>query len=434
VRIANDEIDVEVQRIFVKGMKILVIGRGGREHAIVKKFKRDGVAEIFCAPGNPGMVEAVLVNIEETSATELADWAVANTIDLTIVGPEMALMAGVVDEFEARGLKAFGPKKAAAYIEGSKAFAKRLMAKYNIPTAAYGEFNNTQVEEALAFLEEQAMPIVIKADGLAAGKGVVISENLADAKATVIDMLVDASFGEASASVVIEEFLDGEEFSLMSFVAGDKFYPMPIARDYKRAYDNDEGLNTGGMGAHSPHPLITDEDYQIALEKVVKPTVDAMISEGTPFTGILYAGLIKTAAGPKVIEFNARFGDPETEVVLPLLETDLATALLELLAGNEVKMNWTNEQTVGVVLAAKGYPGDYAKGVPIRALDTLQDVDIYHMGTSYVDGEFVTNGGRVLFVVASGSDLSNAREKVYAEIKKIDCDDLFYRSDIAGKV
>ena len=415
-------------------MKILVIGRGGREHAIVKKFKRDGVAEIFCAPGNPGMVEAVLVNIEETSATELADWAVANTIDLTIVGPEMALMAGVVDEFEARGLKAFGPKKAAAYIEGSKAFAKRLMAKYNIPTAAYGEFNNTQVEEALAFLEEQAMPIVIKADGLAAGKGVVISENLADAKATVIDMLVDASFGEASASVVIEEFLDGEEFSLMSFVAGDKFYPMPIARDYKRAYDNDEGLNTGGMGAHSPHPLITDEDYQIALEKVVKPTVDAMISEGTPFTGILYAGLIKTAAGPKVIEFNARFGDPETEVVLPLLETDLATALLELLAGNEVKMNWTNEQTVGVVLAAKGYPGDYAKGVPIRALDTLQDVDIYHMGTSYVDGEFVTNGGRVLFVVASGSDLSNAREKVYAEIKKIDCDDLFYRSDIAGKV
>ena len=415
-------------------MKVLVIGRGGREHAIVKKFKRDGVAEVFCAPGNPGMVEATLVNIEETSVVELADWAVANNIDLTVVGPEMALMAGVVDEFENRGLKAFGPKKAAAYIEGSKAFAKRLMAKYNIPTAAYGEFNNTQVEEALAFLDVQSMPIVIKADGLAAGKGVVISETLEDAKATVIDMLVDASFGEASASVVIEEFLDGEEFSLMSFVTGDKFYPMPIARDYKRAYDNDEGLNTGGMGAHSPHPLITDADYQIALEQVVKPTVEAMIAEGTPFTGILYAGLIKTAAGPKVIEFNARFGDPETEVILPLLETNLATNLLELLAGNTANFTWSNEQTVGIVLAAKGYPGNYGKGAPIRALDTLQDVDIYHMGTARVNDEFVTNGGRVLFVVASGSDLAAAREKVYAEIKKIDCDDLFYRNDIAGKI
>lgn len=415
-------------------MKILVIGRGGREHAIVKKFKRDGIEEIFCAPGNPGMVDATLVDIEETCAEKLANWASENDIDLTIVGPEMALMAGVIDAFEAKGLKAFGPKKAAAYIEGSKAFAKRLMEKYDIPTAAYGEFNNTQVEAAHAFLDKQVMPIVIKADGLAAGKGVVICGTLEEAKATVNDMLVDASFGEASASVVIEEFLDGEEFSLMSFVAGDKFYPMPIARDYKRAFDHDKGLNTGGMGAHSPHPLITKEDYQIALEKVVKPTVDAMIAEGTPFTGILYAGLIKTADGPKVIEFNARFGDPETEVVLPLMENDLATALLDLLAGKDAEISWRNEQTVGVVLAAKGYPSDYAKGVPIRALDTLEGVDIYHMGTDFVNGEFVTNGGRVLFVVASGSDLVAAREKVYTEIKKIDCDDLFYRSDIAGKV
>ena len=415
-------------------MRVLVIGRGGREHAIVKKFKRDGVVEVFCAPGNPGMVEATLVNIEETSATELATWAKENQIDLTIVGPEMALMAGVVDEFEQQGLKAFGPKKAAAYIEGSKAFAKRLMEKYNIPTAAYGEFNNTEVEAALAFLEDQSMPIVIKADGLAAGKGVVISKTIADAKATVIDMLVDASFGEASASVVIEEFLDGEEFSLMSFVAGDKFYPMPIARDYKRAHNNDEGLNTGGMGAHSPHPLITDEDYQIALEKVVKPTVNAMISEGIPFTGILYAGLIKTADGPKVIEFNARFGDPETEVVLPLLETDLSQALLSLIAGENVEINWRNEQTVGVVLAAKGYPSEYEKGVPIRGLDKLNDIDIYHMGTDQLDGEFVTNGGRVLFVVASGSNLAAAREKVYTEIKKIECDNLYYRTDIAGQI
>ena len=415
-------------------MKVLVIGRGGREHSIVKKFNRDGVHEIFCAPGNPGMVEATLVNIEETQVADLAIWAKENAIDLTVVGPEMALMAGVVDAFEAEGLKAFGPKKAAAYIEGSKAFAKRLMAKYNIPTAAYGEFNNGQVKEALAFLAQQSMPIVIKADGLAAGKGVVICQTLTEAETTVKDMLVDESFGAASASVVIEEFLDGEEFSLMSFVAGDKFYPMPIARDYKRAYDDDEGLNTGGMGAHSPHPFITDEDYKMALEKVVKPTVDAMVTEGIPFTGILYAGLIKTVDGSKVIEFNARFGDPETEVVLSLLETDLSTAMLGLLAGKEINMTWRNAQTVGVVLAAKGYPADYAKGVVIKGLDTLEDVEIYHMGTGLVQGEVVTNGGRVLFVVASEVDLATAREKVYAEIKKIECDDLFYRTDIAGKV
>jgi len=414
-------------------MKVLVIGRGGREHAVVKKFKRDGVCEVFCAPGNPGMVEATLVDIEETQVAELAIWVKENKIDLTVVGPEMALMAGVVDAFEAEGLKVFGPNKAAAYIEGSKAFAKRLMAKYNIPTAEYGEFNNKQVEEALVFLEAQSVPIVIKADGLAAGKGVVICQTLEEARATVNDMLVNASFGEASASVVIEEFLDGEEFSLMSFVAGDKFYPMPIARDYKRAYDNDEGLNTGGMGAHSPHPLITDEDYQIAIEKIVKPTVGAMIAEGIPFTGILYAGLIKTADGLKVIEFNARFGDPETEVVLPLLETKLSTVLLDLLAGEDVELKWRSEQTVGVVLAAKGYPMDFEKGEPIGAFDTLEDVDVYHMGTGMVDGEFVINGGRVLFVVASGADLVEAREKVYTEIGKIEWDGLFYRTDIAGK-
>ena len=415
-------------------MKVLVIGRGGREHAIVKKLKQDDVNEIYCAPGNPGMLEATLIAIEEIQADKLANWAKENAIDLTIVGPEMALMAGVVDAFEAKGLKAFGPKKAAAYIEGSKAFAKRLMEKYNIPTAAYGEFDNTQVEAAYAFLEKQAMPIVIKADGLAAGKGVVICETLQQAKATVDDMLKDRSFGEASASIVIEEFLDGEEFSLMSFVAGEKFYPMPIARDYKRAFDHDEGLNTGGMGAHSPHPLITDEDYKIALETVVKPTVDAMISEGTPFTGILYAGLIKTADGLRVIEFNARFGDPETEVILPLMQTNLATTLLDLLAGSSVEISWSDEQTVGVVLAAKGYPADYQKNVAIDGLEKLKDVDVYHMGTGLKDGRFVTNGGRVLFVVAKGVDLMKAREKVYTEIKKIDCDDLFYRTDIAKKL
>ena len=413
-------------------MKVLVIGRGGREHAIVKKFKRDGISEVFCAPGNPGMVEATLVDIEETQGLELAIWAKEQGIGLTVVGPEMALMAGVVDVFETQGLKVFGPKKAAANIEGSKAFAKRLMAKYKIPTAAYGEFSQTQVEEALSFLDKQSLPIVIKADGLAAGKGVVICQTLEVAKQTVNDMLVDGRFGDASASIVIEEFLEGEEFSFMTFVAGDQFYPMPVARDYKRAYDNDEGLNTGGMGAHSPHPLISDEAYQIALEKIIKPTVAAMIAEGIPFTGILYAGLIKTADGPKVIEFNARFGDPETEVVLPLLETHLHTVLLDLLAGKEVDIKWRDDQTVGVVLAAKGYPADYKTGVVIKGLETLEEVDIYHMGTKLIDKAFVTNGGRVLIVVASDANLSAARKKVYAEVRKIACDDLFYRLDIAS--
>lgn len=416
-------------------MKVLVIGRGGREHAIVKKVARDKiVTQVFCAPGNPGMSEATLVNIEETDVTTLSNWASDNGIDLVIVGPETALMAGVVDAMQTVGIKAFGPNKCAAQIEGSKAFAKRLMEKYDIPTAAYGEFNNTQVEEALSFLESQSMPIVVKADGLAAGKGVVICQNLAEAKATVVDMLVDASFGAASASVVIEEFLDGEEFSLMSFVANGKFYPMPIARDYKRAFDQDEGPNTGGMGAHSPHPLITESDYQDALNSVVGPTVEAMISEGLDFTGILYAGLIKTAHGNKVIEFNARFGDPETEVILPLLEDDLTDMMLDLLADKPVEFNWSSDSTVGVVLASKGYPGSYGTGAVIEGLNDLESVDVYHMGTGSEAGKTMTNGGRVLFVVARDTDLTSAKAKVYSEITKIKCDDLFYRSDIAGKV
>lgn len=411
-------------------MKVLVIGRGGREHAIVKKLQRDGVEEIFCAPGNPGMTEASLVDIEETQIKELAAFAQSNGIDLTIVGPESALMAGVVDAFQILGLKAFGPTQKAATIEGSKAFAKQIMTKYHIPTAAYGEF--TDPEKAVAYLKTQALPIVIKADGLAAGKGVVICETLEYAIDTVNEMLVGGKFSEAGARIVIEEFLDGEEFSLMSFVSNGIVKPMLVARDYKRAFDNDAGLNTGGMGSHSPHPAILESDYEEAMRRVVYPTVEAMNAEGLPFTGILYAGLIKTAAGIKTIEFNARFGDPETEVLLPRLQTKLTDVMISLMEGRDLQLNWCENETVGVVLAAKGYPEKYETGALIKNLDQLQDVDVYHMGTQSINNEYAINGGRVLFVVGSGKTLDEARGKVYSEIQKIECDELFYRSDIAN--
>ena len=306
-----------------------------------------------------------------------------------------------------------------------------MMSKYDIPTAAYGEF--TELQPALDYLKTQSMPIVIKADGLAAGKGVVICQTLEEANQTVKEMLLDRKFDDASSKVVIEEFLVGEEFSLMAFVSNKIYKSMPIARDYKRAYDNDEGLNTGGMGNHSPHPLILDTDYEEAIQTIIEPMTKAMIEEGIPFTGILYAGLMKTSNGIKVIEFNARFGDPETEVLLPRLETDLTDIMLALLDGKDIDCVWSDKATVGVVLAAKGYPGSYVKETVINGLETLEGVDVCHMGTKLVDGKLTLNGGRVLFVVGCGDTLEEARQKVYKEIQKIDCDDLFYRTDIAKK-
>lgn len=431
-------------------MKVLVVGKGGREHAIVKKLHDDEVTQIYAAPGNAGMAaEATLVNISDDDVMGLAAFAEDNQIDLTIVGPESALVAGLVDVFQARGLRAYGPTQAAAILEGSKAFAKQLMTKYGIPTAEYQEF--TTLPEALAYLETQNLPIVIKADGLAAGKGVIIAQTLAEAKQAVTDMLADNKFGAAGHRVVIEEFLDGEEFSLMSFAATHSdgsggAIAMPIARDYKRAFDGDKGPNTGGMGAHTPNPLITDDDRHTALSTIVAPTLAAMQAEGIPFNGVLYAGLIKTPDGIKVIEFNVRFGDPETEIILANLQLPLAELLVRLLDNSLETMAelepyhdqlWSDEAGVGVVLAAKGYPGDYEKGAVVFGLDklaTLPDIDVYHMGTALDDnGDIVTNGGRVLFVVGRAPTLAEARAKANLAARQVDCLDLFHRTDIASK-
>jgi len=415
-------------------VRVLVVGRGGREHAVVQKLLRDGVTEVFAAPGNVGMAPATLVPIDETDVAALADFAQSNQIDLTIVGPESALVAGIVDEFQKRGLRIFGPTKAAAQLEGSKAFAKQIMAKYGIPTAAYAEF--TEIAPAITYVREKGLPFVIKADGLAAGKGVLIPTTLDEAENTIYEMLSGNAFGESGKRIVIEEFLDGEEFSLMSFVGSDqngaiRFEPMPVARDYKRAFDGDQGLNTGGMGAHSPNPRITDEDTAQAIAQVVAPTVQALCDEGIPFTGVLYAGLIKTDDDVKVIEFNVRFGDPETEVVLPRLETPLVDVISHVMDNQPNNAQWSDQPAVGVVLATEGYPGDYPKGTPINGLDNLNDVEVYHMGTATnANGDLVSNGGRVLFISAKGNTLQAARAKVYQEIEKIDAPALFYRTDI----
>lgn len=411
-------------------MNVLVIGRGGREHALAWKFAQsEQVEKVYVAPGNEGMRDVAMpVDIDENDFDALVLFAKENNIGLTFVGPEIPLMNGIVDRFEAEGIRVFGPNKAAAVIEGSKAFTKELMKKYDIPTAAYETFTN--YEEAVAYIQKVGAPIVIKADGLAAGKGVTVAMTLEEALQAVKEMLQDVKFGEASKKVVIEEFLDGQEFSLMAFVNGTTVYPMVIAQDHKRAFDGDKGPNTGGMGAYSPVPQIPESAVSEAIETILHPTAKAMIQEGRSFTGILYAGLILTNEGPKVIEFNARFGDPETEVVLPRLESDLVDVCNYVLDGKELTLKWSEEAVIGVVLASKGYPEAYEKGAVISGLDTLEDAIVFHAGTAMKHGDFVTNGGRVLFVACKGKDLQEAKDNVYKEIKKIESDGLFYRSDI----
>lgn len=417
-------------------LKVLIVGSGGREHALCKKVKESKlVTSVYCAPGNAGIAEdAVIVPIVETDFSNLIHFAKQEKIDLTIVGPEVPLAAGIVDEFEAVDLKVFGPRKNAAIIEGSKSFAKELMKKYNIPTADYETFQS--YEEAKAYLEEKGAPIVIKADGLAAGKGVVVAMTMEEADAALKDMLLDAKFGKSSASVVIEEFLEGEEYSLMAFVHGENVYPMVIAQDHKRAFDGDTGPNTGGMGAYTPVPHIPEAEVERAVQEILLPTANAMIQEDRPFTGILYAGLIQTEQGPKVIEFNARFGDPETQVVLARLESDLVQLVLDLLEGNTPNIKWSNDAVVGVVLAAKGYPGDYEKGVAIPNFESSDpNVSLFHAGTTRpnAEGPYLSNGGRLLLTAAKAETIAAAMEKVYSEMKQLDHPEFFYRNDIAKK-
>ncbi|PAD66341.1 phosphoribosylamine--glycine ligase [Bacillus sp. 7586-K] len=415
-------------------MKVLIIGQGGREHALVWKAAQSNlVTKVFVAPGNDGMQElATLVPISETDNQGLLDFAKKEAIDFTFVGPEVPLLNGIVNDFQAAGLKIFGPTKEAALIEGSKNFAKELMFKYNIPTADYQTF--TDVDQAKAYIEEKGAPIVIKADGLAAGKGVTVAETLDVAINSVTDMLEGGKFGDASRSVVVEEFLAGEEFSLMAFVNGEKVYPMVIAQDHKRAYDNDEGPNTGGMGAYSPVPQISEQVVEQAVETILKPAAKALVSEGRSFTGILYAGLILTTEGPKVIEFNARFGDPETQVVLPRLESDLIEALLAILEDKPVELKWSEKAVLGVVLASKGYPNDYEKGQPIGTLQAEQtDAVIFHAGTKWQDEQYVNNGGRVLVVSGYGDSIQDAQKQAYELVEKVVSPALFYRNDIGNK-
>ena len=411
-------------------MNVLVIGSGGREHAIVEALSRSPKnPKIYCAPGNAGIAQlAECVAIKDTEVEKLVEFAKANNVELTVVGPEAALAAGVVDRFQQEGLLIFGPTKAAAEIEASKDFAKRLMVKYDVPTAAYATFSD--FDEAMAYVRQGSLPTVLKYDGLAAGKGVVIATTMEEAEATLRDMLLDTKFGEGR--VVVEEFLTGEEFSLMCFVAGNKICAMPVAQDHKRAYDNDEGPNTGGMGAYTELPFITAEDHAYAMENIMQRVADAMVAEGTPFSGVLYGGLMKTPNGIKVIEFNARFGDPETEVVLPRLTSDAVEVFSAVARGEQPEAEWSKEATLGIVLASKGYPGNYDKGFAIRGTERVE-CKLYHMGTQLKDGELVAAGGRVMFVVASAPTLREAQLKAREEISKIECDNLFHRTDIGNK-
>ncbi|MDR0921529.1 MAG: phosphoribosylamine--glycine ligase [Lactobacillales bacterium] len=417
-------------------MKILVIGSGGREHAIAKKFLASNKVEaVFVAKGNVGMKKdgIQIVDISEENHAALIEFAKEQAIDWTFVGPEIPLLNGIVDDFQAAGLKIYGPTKRAALIEGSKDFAKEIMNKYNIPTANHQTF--TDYEEAKAYVTEQGAPIVIKADGLAAGKGVVVAETLEQAIAALKDMLEDNKFGESGARVVVEEFLDGQEFSLLSFVDGEKVWPMVIAQDHKRAYDNDEGPNTGGMGAYAPVPQISQEMVDKAIETIVKPAARGLVREGRSFTGILYAGLIATKEGAKVIEFNARFGDPETQIVLPRLTSDFASIIDDILNGNEPIVEWKKEgYTLGVVVAADGYPAEYEKGVLLPDFSTLENSEVLFAGVAEnSEGKLVTNGGRVYLLASEGTTLEEAQAKVYADLEKLDTTGTFYRSDIGSK-
>ena len=417
-------------------MKLLVVGSGGREHAIAKKLlESQGVEQVFVAPGNDGMTldGLDLVNIGISEHSKLIEFAKENDIAWSFIGPDDALAAGIVDDFNQAGLKAFGPSRLAAELEWSKDFAKEIMVKYGVPTAAYGTFSD--FEEAKVYIEKQGAPIVVKADGLALGKGVVVAETVEQAVEAAHDMLLDNKFGDSGARVVIEEFLDGEEFSLFAFVNGGKFYILPTAQDHKRAYDGDKGPNTGGMGAYAPVPHLPQSVVDQAVETIIKPVLKGMIAEGRPYLGVLYAGLILTADGPKVIEFNSRFGDPETQIILPRLTSDFAQNITDILDKKEPAITWLAEGvTLGVVVVSEGYPLDYEKGLPLPE-KTAGDIITYYAGAKFAENSraLLSNGGRVYMLVTTADTVSAAQEKIYDQLKKQNTTGLFYRTDIGSK-
>ena len=421
-------------------MKVLIVGSGGREHAIAWSVaKSPKVDKIYCAPGNAGISEyAECVSIGAMEFEKLADFAEEKQIDLTIIGMDDPLVGGVVDVFEARGLKVFGPRKNAAILEGSKAFSKDLMKKYNIPTAGYENFDDPQ--KALEYLRTQAkFPIVLKADGLALGKGVLICNSLEEAEAGVKEIMEDKKFGSAGNTMVIEEFMTGREVSVLSFVDGKTIRPMTSAQDHKRAKDGDQGLNTGGMGTFSPSPFYTEEVDAFCKKYIYQPTVDAMAAEGRPFVGIIFFGLMLTEEGPKVLEYNARFGDPEAQVVLPRMKTDIIEVMEACVNGtlDQVELEFEDNAAVCVVLASDGYPVKYEKGIPMYGFENFKDKDGYycfHAGTRFDGDQIVTNGGRVLGITATGKDLKEARKNAYEATEWIQFSNKYMRHDIGKAI
>ena len=420
-------------------MKILVVGGGGREHAIVKKLAQSKKnPKIYVAPGNAGTEEiATNVAISVMDFDKLADFAKKEKIDLTVVGMDDPLVGGIVDRFEAEGLRVFGPRKNAAILEGSKAFSKDLMKKYGIPTAAYENFNDPQ--KAIKYLETANYPIVLKADGLALGKGVLICKTFEEAKSGIEELMIDKSFGDAGNTIVIEEFLQGREVSVLSFVDGTHYALMTSAQDHKRAKDGDEGLNTGGMGTFSPSPFYTEEVDRYCKEHIYQKTVDAMRAEGREFKGIIFYGLMLTKSGVKVLEYNARFGDPETQVVLPRMENDIIDVFEACIDGclDKIDLKFENNAAVCVVLASDGYPLEYEKGKKISGLKNFEgrtDIFAFHAGTKKVNGDVVTNGGRVLGITATAPTLKEARDKAYEATKLIGFENKYMRNDIGMSI
>ena len=421
-------------------MKVLIVGSGGREHALAWKIAQSPrVEKIYCAPGNAGIAEyAECVDIKAMEFERLAAFAKEKAIDLTVVGMDDPLVGGIVDVFETQGLRVFGPRKNAAILEGSKAFSKDLMKKYNIPTAAYENFDDPQ--EALHYLETEAnFPIVLKADGLALGKGVLICNTLEEAKAGVRTIMEDKQFGSAGNRMVIEQFMTGREVSVLTFVDGKTIKSMTSAQDHKRAGDGDTGLNTGGMGTFSPSPFYTKEVEEFCEQKIFQPTVDAMAKEDREFKGIIFFGLMLTENGPKVLEYNARFGDPETQVVLPRMKTDIVDIFEACIDGtlDQIDLEFEDNAAVCVVLASEGYPVKYEKGYEIHGLEKFKETDgyyVFHAGSALKDGKIVTNGGRVLGVTAKGEDLKAARENAYKAVDWIDFDNKYFRHDIGKAI